>query len=266
MRHQDAPTDRHEQPAQPADGGVRILIVGATSAIAQATARLLAADGATLFLAGRDATHLGQIADDLTTRGAARVGTMALDLDHTMRHGELLDTATAHMEGLDVVLVAHGTLPDQAASQADWEVARQALETNFLNIAALLTLVANRLEAGRHGTLCVIGSVAGDRGRRSNYVYGTAKGALAIFLQGLRNRLHPAGVRVVTIKPGFVDTPMTATFTKGPLWATPERVARGIHKALEKRGPEVVYLPGFWRVVMLVIRLIPEPLFKRLRL
>ncbi len=242
-----------------------ILIVGATSAIAQATARKLAERGERLFLAGRNGDRLAAIAEDLTVHGADRVGTVVIDADHTARHGELLDTAKAHMDGLDTVLIAHGTLPDQAACAESWETARQALETNFLNVAALLTELANRFEAQGHGTLCVIGSVAGDRGRQSNYVYGTAKGALALFLQGLRNRLAPAGVRVVTVKPGFVDTPMTAHLPKGPLWATPEQLAKGIVKALET-GPEVVYLPGFWRLIMWVIRLIPEPVFKRLRL
>ena len=244
-----------------------VLIVGATSAIAQATARRLAQQGERLFLAGRNGDRLAAIAADLTVLGvgAESVGTMVIDADHTARHVELLDAAKTHMDGLDTVLIAHGTLPDQAACTAEWDTARQTLETNFLNVAALLTELANRFEAQGHGTLCVIGSVAGDRGRQSNYVYGTAKGALALFLQGLRNRLAPAGVRVVTVKPGFVDTPMTAHMKKGPLWATPERVATGIVKALEG-GPEVVYLPGFWRLMMGVIRLIPEPIFKRLRL
>jgi len=129
----------------------------------------------------------------------------------------------------------------------------------------LLTLLANRFEAQRHGTLAVIGSVAGDRGRQSNYVYGTAKGALAIFLQGLRNRLHPAGVRVLTVKPGFVDTPMTASFKKGPLWAAPEAVAAAIVAAVE-RGRDVIYTPWFWWGIMTLIKLVPERVFKKLKL
>ena len=111
----------------------------------------------------------------------------------------------------------------------------------------------------------VISSVAGDRGRQSNYVYGSAKAAVTTFLQGLRNRLHPAGVQVLTVKPGFVDTPMTSAFPKGPLWASPEQIARGIHRAIQKRK-DVVYLPGFWRLIMRVIREIPEAVFKRLSL
>jgi short-subunit dehydrogenase len=139
------------------------------------------------------------------------------------------------------------------------------LQTNGTSVIALLTLLANRFEAQGHGTLAVIGSVAGDRGRQSNYVYGTAKGMLAIFLQGLRNRLHRRGVNVLTIKPGFVDTPMTAGFEKGPLWASPEQVASRIIVAIDK-GWDVVYAPAFWRLIMLVITTIPERVFKRLSL
>lgn len=132
-------------------------------------------------------------------------------------------------------------------------------------MVSLLTLLANRLEAQKSGTIAVISSVAGDRGRSSNYVYGTAKGAVSLFLQGLRGRLHPSGVRVLTIKPGFVDTPMTADVKKNALFASPEGIAKGIVSAID-RGREVVYLPSFWRGIMLMIRAVPEPLFKRLKL
>jgi short-subunit dehydrogenase len=115
----------------------------------------------------------------------------------------------------------------------------------------------------RQGTLAVISSVAGDRGRRSNYVYGASKGALSIFLDGVRSRLDRAGVQVLTIKPGFVATPMTSHLEQGPLFAQPAQVAKGIVKAVERRR-DVVYLPAFWAVIMLVIRLVPRPLFKKL--
>ena len=136
---------------------------------------------------------------------------------------------------------------------------------NLLSALSLLTHIANRFEREGRGTIVVISSVAGDRGRQSNYVYGTAKGALTIFLQGLRHRLHKAGVRVVTIKPGFVDTPMTAGFRKGLLWASPDAVARGIVRALDGRGGEI-YLPWFWRYIMWIIKAIPGPIFNRLPL
>jgi short-subunit dehydrogenase len=243
----------------------KVLVTGASSAIAQATCRLLAHDGDAMLLVARDAARLEAIAQDLRLRGAGTVATLALDLDDTSRHDQVLDLAERELGGLDTVLLAQGVLGDQRQAQASWEVSECILRTNFLAPASLLARAAERFERRGRGTLVVIGSVAGDRGRRSNYVYGSAKGGLALFLQGLRGRLHPAGVRVVTIKPGFVDSPMTAHLKKGPLFVKPEVVARGIRRALD-RGGEVVYLPSFWRAIMLVIRLIPERVFKRLEL
>src|SRR5262249_27758698 len=140
-----------------------------------------------------------------------------------------------------------------------------ALEVNFTTTAALLTLVGDALEGQRHGCLAVITSVAGDRGRQSNYVYGAAKGGLHILLQGIRNRLYPAGVAVVEIKPGFVDTPMTAHLRKNALFASPGRVGRAVHRAILKRR-DIVYVPWFWRPVMTAVKLMPERVFKRLKL
>jgi len=243
----------------------KILIVGATSAIAEATARLFAADGDRLFLLARNANRLSAVADDLRVRGAAQVETLTLDLTDTDRHEAVVDEAIARLGGLDTVLVAHGTLPDQQACQASFETTRREFETNLLSVVGILTPIANRFEEAKGGTIAVITSVAGDRGRQSNYVYGAAKGAVSLFLAGLRNRLYPAGVRVITLKPGFVDTPMTAGMPKNALFATPDRVARGIHRAIGK-GADVVYLPWFWWIIMTIITSIPEFLFKRLKL
>jgi decaprenylphospho-beta-D-erythro-pentofuranosid-2-ulose 2-reductase len=129
----------------------------------------------------------------------------------------------------------------------------------------LLTLIGNRFEEQRNGCIAVISSVAGDRGRQSNYVYGAAKGALTVFLSGLRNRLVKAGVTVITIKPGFVDSPMTASFRKGFLWVSPAVVGRGVYRAIVSRK-DVVYLPWYWRYIMMAVVLIPERMFKRLSL
>jgi short-subunit dehydrogenase len=248
----------------------KVLVLGATSAIAQAACRQLAARGASLYLVGRNAARLDAVARDLAVRGGAgahgqRVEQEVLDLDDMGAHAALVERAHAALGGLDGALVAHGTLPDQKAAEASWEVAHQALTTNFLSAASLLTHLANRFEAQKAGTLVVISSVAGDRGRQSNYVYGAAKGALSVFLSGLRNRLAASNVAVVDVKPGFVDTPMTASFKKGALWAKPEKVARGLVRAADTRQ-DVVYLPGFWRLIMAVIRAVPEGLFKRLKL
>lgn len=244
----------------------KVLIVGATSAIAQATARLLATRGDRLFLAARNPDRLEMVRQDLAARGAGSVGAMALDANDRTRHAALLAAAEQAMGGLDIVLIAHGVLSDQKACEASVERMLADFETNALGVISFLTLVANRFEAGRAGVIAVISSVAGDRGRKSNYVYGAAKGMVSLFLQGLRNRLAGAGVQVLTIKPGFVDTPMTAGIAKGgPLWAKPETIAAGIVSAIEK-GRDVVYLPWFWRPIMLIIRLIPERVFKRLSL
>ncbi len=243
----------------------KILIIGATSAIAQATAKLFAEKHHALFLVGRDADKLETIAADLKVRGAHQVDYTALDLNEFDKHHSMLEQANTSLEGLDTILIAHGILDDQKAGEQDYTKAEQALRTNFLSVVSLLTPIANRFEKQRYGCIAVISSVAGDRGRQSNYIYATAKGALTIFLQGLRNRLHSANVCVLTIKPGFVDTPMTANFKKGALWAKPEAIARGIYRAIENRK-NTVYLPGFWWLIMMIIRHIPEPIFKRMKL
>lgn len=243
----------------------RVLIVGATSTIAQATAKHFAAAGDKLFLTGRSDEKLQVIADDLRVRGAEQVHTYVLDVNHFTSHAELLRDALSALGELDVVLIAHGTLPDQEACENDLEKTLHELSTNALSTIALLTPVARQFEEQGSGTIAVISSVAGDRGRQSNYVYGTAKAAVSTFLSGLRNRLYDAGVNVVTIKPGFVDTPMTAHLPKNALFASPEYVGKQIYDAIVA-GKDVVYIPWFWRFIMLVIKLIPEPIFKRLNL
>jgi short-subunit dehydrogenase len=242
----------------------RILILGATSAIAAETARLWARDGDALFLVARDEERLRVVGADLGVRGAARVDGLAADLNDIERHEAILDRATEALDGLDTVLLAQGKLggPDV---HRDVVEARQVLETNLLAPVSILTRVAERFERQGSGAIVGISSVAGDRGRASNYVYGASKAGLSVFLQGLRNRLHGTGVRVLTIKPGLVDTPMTAHLPRGILAASPRTVARGIHRALAGRR-DVIYSPWFWRWIMLVIRLVPEPIFKRTRL
>lgn len=243
----------------------RILIIGATSAMAEACARLWAARGAQLHLVGRDADRLQAQAADLRTRGAAAVTCGLLDVTDFERHAMVLDAASAELGGVDVVLLAHGTLGDQRAAEQSVSEMLNQIRANGLSVLALLTDLANRLQAQGHGTIAVIGSVAGDRGRQSNYVYGASKALVASFLQGLRNRLHPFGVRVLTIKPGFVDTPMTAHLRKGLLWVSPRRVAGDIVGSID-RGRDVLYTPFFWRWIMLLIRALPETVFKRLKL
>ncbi|HVB74651.1 MAG TPA: SDR family oxidoreductase [Ktedonobacteraceae bacterium] len=242
---------------------MKILIIGATSAIAHETAKCFARDGAELFLVGRSSEKLAAVRDDLNVRGAKRAETRALDLSELDQHQEMIQSAIETLDGLDMVLIAHGTLGDQRLSQENVTKTLEEFTTNCTSVISLLTLLANYFEPRKRGCIAVISSVAGDRGRQSNYVYGAAKGAVTVFLQGLRSRLAKSGVAVVTIKPGFVDTPMTASVRKGLLFASPRKVGEGIYHAMLK-GKEVVYLPWFWRPIMLIVKSVPEPVFKKL--
>jgi short-subunit dehydrogenase len=239
------------------------MIIGATSAIAEATARRYASRGAKLFLIARDASRLAALADDLGVRGANSVETRILDVNDLAAYAPALNAAWAALDEIDVVLIAHGTLPDQAACDVSVETALHEFATNGTSTIALASSVADRLTAP--ATLAVISSVAGDRGRASNYLYGSAKAAVSTFLGGLRQRLHATGINVLTIKPGFVDTPMTASFKKGALWAKPDAIARGIIAAIDRRR-SVAYLPWFWWGIMQIITHIPEFVFRRLKL
>lgn len=243
----------------------RVLILGATSRIAQEAARCFAAEHARLFLVARDPRKLAALAEDLKIRGAELVETAQVDMTDESLRERIVETAFRMWGGLDAGLIAHGTLPDQSAAERDLRVLRQEIETNFVSVASLLMQLAKLFEQQRAGVLCVIGSVAGDRGRRSNYVYGSAKAGVATLVAGLRVRVAATGVRVVLIKPGWVATPMTAQLKANFLFATAEEVGRGVYDAMI--SPRVVvYLPWYWRWIMRVIRLIPEPIFAKLNL
>lgn len=242
-----------------------ILIIGATSAIAEATARLYAQRGDNLYLLARNEERLSSMAADLKIRGATSANYGQLDVNQFKVHAKLIDTAFKNLGTIDVVLIAHGTLPDQKACESNFNTTLAELNTNAISTISLLTHIANKLEAQQDATIAVITSVAGDRGRQSNYVYGAAKGMVSVYLQGLRNRLHQSGVRVLDIKPGFVDTPMTAAFKKGLLWAKPETIAKNVVDAIDKHKNEI-YTPFFWRLIMLIIRNIPESIFKKMSL
>ncbi len=243
----------------------KILIIGAASAVAQETARCYAAEGAEFFLVGRTEDKLRTLAADLRVYGAARTEAFRLDLNDFERHPAMLAAARQALGHIDLALIAHGSLPDQCACEQSVPLTVQEFSTNGLSVIALATLLGQYFEQERRGCLAVISSVAGDRGRQSNYVYGAAKGAVSIFLQGLRNRLYPAGVQVLTITPGFIDTPMTAALPKNPLYASARQVGEGIHAAVAK-GWDIAYLPWYWRFIMMIIKGIPEGLFKRLKL
>ena len=243
-----------------------ILIIGGTSAIAVACARLWAAQGCRLFLVARNTEKMEQTAADLRARGAGAVTTFCMDAADLDAHAPMLDACVAALGQVDITLIAHGTLPDQKACEQDVQLALRELVNNGCSVIALVIRLANLLEAQCCGSLGVISSVAGDRGRPSNYVYGTAKAAVSTFLEGLRPRLFKAGVHVTDIRPGFVATPMTRHLDLPALLvARPDTVAARIVKAIE-RHDDTVYVPGYWALIMLAIRSIPQPIFKRMHL
>lgn len=243
----------------------KILVIGATSAIAQHCARIWASKGNKLFLVSRNEDKIRTIAADLKVRGAADVTTYSTDLNNIEDHNKFIDTADLKLNGIDIALIAHGTLSNQKSCQKSVAETLSELHTNAISTISLLTIIANRFEAKKEGVICVISSVAGDRGRASNYVYGSAKAMITSFTSGLRQRLNKSNVSVVTIKPGLIDTPMTSKFKKGFFWVKPNTVAIKIVKAIQKKKTEV-YIPNFWWIVMTVIKAVPNKIFKNLSL
>ena len=238
--------------------GARVLIVGATSGIAIELAREFARHGFDLILAARDADELNRIAADARIRGAS-VETRefnALDYDS---HAQFW----ADCGDVDGVITCFGVLPDEQRARHDWDACSKALEVNYNAQVSLLNRVADTFEARGRGFIGVLSSVAGDRGRRGNYLYGSAKAGLSLYVEGLRSRLFPAGVTVTTIKPGPVDTGMTFGMDKLPLLASPAKVASDIYRGI-RRGADVVYTPAPWRVIMGVLKVIPGFIWKRL--
>jgi decaprenylphospho-beta-D-erythro-pentofuranosid-2-ulose 2-reductase len=243
----------------------RVAILGATSAIAEAAARIWAGRAARLALVGRNAARVEAIAADLRVRGATQVETFVADCaeaDATSLVKRIVET----LGGLDVALLAYGVLGDQAQFERDPDSMVDLMRVNFVSAVAWCQAIAAVLERQRSGALLVIGSVAGDRGRRSNYVYGASKAGLGVFVEGVAHRLAQSGARAVLIKPGLVDTPMTAQAgRKSALWARPETVARTIVASTNRGGP-VVYAPWFWRAIMLVVRNVPSAIFHKTQL
>ncbi|WP_214512426.1 SDR family oxidoreductase [Pseudomonas brassicacearum] len=244
----------------------KILIVGTTSTIANACARIWANDGCEFFLVARDAQKLQQTCADLLARGARAAVPYVMDANDTTLHRDMLQRCLGALQTVDICLIAYGTLPNQSACERNVELAMAEFANNASTVITLMTLLANLLAAQHSGTLAVISSVAGDRGRPSNYLYGSAKAAVSTFCEGLRARLFKSGVHVITIKPGFVDTPMTAGLALPALLvAQPEAVARRIVAGIERKVA-VLYVPRFWSWIMFLIRALPQPLFKRLNL
>lgn len=234
----------------------KVVILGATSAIAQEVAKLYAAEGASFVLVARDEAKLAPVAADLRVRGAQTVETFIADLALRDRDEAIVAAAGTP----DVVLIAQGTLPEQYSLEAFPRAQISEFDLNATSVVVLAAHFANVLQPG--GVLAVIGSVAGDRGRRSNYVYGAAKAAIHAYCEGLHARLAPKNVAVVLIKPGWVDTPMTARIKKNPLFASAENVARAIKRAIDAHRGGVVYVPAYWRWISIVVRLLPARMVK----
>ena len=244
----------------------RVLIVGATSAIAAEVARAYSGRGARLHLLARSGEKLQVLLGTLGSAaegGAPLVTSELADFNELTQIDGLVERSVKALGGIDVVLIAHGELGDQLESERAFAAADAAFRSNFLSVIAFLVPLANTLEAARSGCIGVITSVAGDRGRPRNYTYGAAKGALNVYLQGLRSRLFRSGVRVVTLKLGPVDTPMTVSHEKTALFGKPKPVAASIVRALDAGVPEA-YVPWFWGLIMPIVKNTPERLFQLL--
>ena len=243
---------------------MKVLVIGATSAIAVAVQRIYAKKEAELFLVGRSEEKLQQTSADLLSLGAKSVDHFIMDATEVSSHSNMLDQCVLNLGQIDVALIAHGTLPDQERCETDVEYALEEFTNNGTSVIALLTLLAQQFEKQRCGTMAVISSVAGDRGRPSNYLYGSAKSAVTSFCEGLRGRMFKLGVHLMTIKPGFVDTPMTQGLDlPKPLVATPEKVAEAIVRGVNAKS-NTIYTPWFWQLIMLIVKHIPQGVFKRL--
>ena len=240
------------------------IILGATSAMARAFARKVAASGATVLLAGRDMEDITTLAADCRLRGATQAEALAFDARKPKGFADLIARMAAE-EGTLNAAVFVGSMPDQSQIDADPSLMDGTIADSFTGPARFLQMLAPLIEARGGGTVVGVGSVAGDRGRLGNYVYGAAKAGFHTYLSGLRNRLARAGGHVVTVKPGFVDTAMTWGLPGMFLVAAPEAVADDILMAIKKRR-NVIYTPFFWRYIMLIIRHIPEPIFKKMKI
>ncbi len=244
-----------------------VIVFGATSAMALGAMRRYAAEKARLVLVGRSPEKLDAVRNDLLAFGAASADVVVADLSDLSAQQGAVDAAWAKAEGgADAVLVAYGSLPDQAACQADTDLAVREFNNNGTSAVALCNRLAQKLEERGSGCLAVISSVAADRGRESNYLYGAAKAALATFVDGLFVRLSKKGIRVIDVKPGLVSSPMTAHLKQGPLFAKSDAVGAAIHRAMKNPSFQgTLYVPRVWALVMFVVRHVPEVLFKRVR-
>ena len=242
---------------------MRVVLFGATQGMGRAVARSLAARGDTLCLLGRDADSLGRSAADLESHGAASpVETLHCDLLEPDAFGPVLDAARQRLGRIDTVVLSAGLFGTQEELECDTALRRSVTQANFSHSIEFCEAARRLLLEQGGGTLCVFSSVAGERGRKPNGIYGATKAGLSRYLEALDHRYHAQGLTVVTVKPGFVHTQMTASQAAPPFAVEPEAVAPRIVRAID-RGRPVVYVPAIWRVVMAVIRLLPRSIMRR---
>ena len=244
---------------------MKIIIIGATSAIARSTARLYAEKNSQIFLVGRDEKRLRELKADLELRGANSIENLTLDIANINEHANVVDKSIQFLGHIDIAIICHGSLPDQQSCENNFKEIEEAININGLTTISFCTEFSKQFKLQKTGTLAVITSVAGDRGRQPNFIYGAAKSMVSTYLQGLRGKLLPFGVHVIDIKPGLVDSPMTAKFEKGMLWSAPELVAIDIVSGI-KRKRHTIYTPSYWRFIMAAVCSIPEVIFKKMKI
>lgn len=240
-----------------------IIVFGATSAIAHAVLKIYAKASCNLYLVARNPEKLAVVADDLSSRGASILMTESYDFDNYSKLINSLNAAKKQFSSIDIVFVAHGTLPEQKELEQDPLALTEFININYLSTAHICLTAVNLLEKQNNGTIAIISSVAGDRGRKSNYIYGASKSAVNTLIEGIQGRLCKSAIKITNIKPGMIDTPMTEAMSKGILWANPETIAPLIVQGI-KKGKNTIYVPTFWRLIMLVIKLIPTKILQRL--
>lgn len=243
----------------------KVFCVGALSTIALEVLKIYAKSGAEFFLVGRNQERLQQVQADLMGRGAKKCEVEVLDVLDFTQHEGVVAKAKNSLGTWDLAFIAHGTNPDQEKALQDSNYLRHEIEINFVSVLTLLNPIVKGMKSQKSGQIAVITSVAADRGRQSNFIYGSAKAGLDTYLQGLRNSLFRHNIEVTTLRPGFVDSPLTAHMKKGLLFTSAPKAGKIVHKAIEARK-DIVYIPGFWRLIMLVIKAIPEKIFKKLHL
>ena len=243
--------------------GTCILVFGANSAICHEVLKIYALAGASFFLVGRNQEKLLAINADLVARGGTVVGTASYDFNDWQKHDSCVIQAFERLGSIDIAIVAHGSLPDQLECETSSAAVKACMNDNFASVAIIIKACAQQLALQGSGTLAVVSSVAGDRGRKSNYTYGAAKAGVDTLIQGLQGRFSGSRVKIINIKPGMIISPMTSEMQHSAIWSTPEKIAPAICRAIAK-GRKVCYVPGYWRLIMLIIRWLPTGVLAKL--